>query len=59
MKESGIWVRSIKKYKVTTNSVHEQPVSENILKCEFDVAQQTIPTLVILRIYGHNKVVIS
>lgn len=39
MKEAGVWVRSKKKYKVTTNSVHKQPVFDNVLKREFDVAQ--------------------
>jgi hypothetical protein len=39
MKEAGVWVRSKKKYKVTTNSDHKQPVFDNILKREFDVAQ--------------------
>jgi len=39
MKEAGVWVRSKKKYKVTTNSVHKQPVFDNLLKREFDVAQ--------------------
>ncbi len=39
MKEAGVWVRSKKKYKVTTNSDHKQPVFDNLLKREFDVAQ--------------------
>lgn len=39
MKEAGVWVRSKKKYKVTTNSNHKQPVFDNLLKREFDVAQ--------------------
>lgn len=39
MKEAGVWVRSKKKYKVTTDSDHKQPVYENLLKREFDVAQ--------------------
>jgi putative transposase len=39
MKEAGVWGRSKKKYKVTTNSDHKQPVFDNLLKREFDVAQ--------------------
>jgi transposase InsO family protein len=39
MKEAGVWVRSRKKYKVATNSEHNQPVFDNLLKREFDVAQ--------------------
>ncbi|PCJ40464.1 MAG: IS3 family transposase, partial [SAR86 cluster bacterium] len=39
MKEAGVWVRSKKKYKVTTNSDHKLPVFDNLLKREFDVAQ--------------------
>lgn len=39
MKEAGVWVRSKKKYKVTTNSDHKQPVFDNLLKREFDVPQ--------------------
>ena len=39
MKEAGVWVRSKKKYKVTTNSDHKQPVFDNLFKREFDVAQ--------------------
>ena len=39
MKEAGVWVRSKKKYKVTTNSDHKQPVFDNLLKREFDVAE--------------------
>ncbi len=39
MKEAGVWVRSKKKYKVTTNSDHNQPVFDNLLKREFDVSQ--------------------
>jgi putative transposase len=35
MKEAGILVRYRKKYKVTTNSKHKQPVYENILNREF------------------------
>lgn len=39
MKEAGITVRHRKKYKVTTNSNHKQPVYENVLKREFDVKE--------------------
>jgi putative transposase len=39
MKEADVWVRSKKKYKVTTDSDHKQPVFDNLLKREFDVAQ--------------------
>ena len=38
MKEAEIQVRYKKKYKVTTNSNHKQPVFENVLDRQFDVA---------------------
>ena len=37
MREAGIQVRYRKKYKVTTNSNHKQPVFENVLAREFAV----------------------
>lgn len=39
MKEAGVQVRHRKKYKVTTDSNHQQPVFENVLNRQFDVAQ--------------------
>nr|WP_133134846.1 IS3 family transposase [Legionella nautarum] len=39
MKEAKIFVRYRKKYKVTTNSNHKQPVYENVLNREFDVKE--------------------
>lgn len=39
MKEAGVKVRHKKKYKVTTNSNHKQPVFENLLQRQFDVAE--------------------
>ncbi|GAA3938724.1 hypothetical protein GCM10022277_38550 [Litoribacillus peritrichatus] len=39
MVEAGVKVRSRKKYKVTTNSNHKQPVYENLLNREFKVDQ--------------------
>ena len=39
IKEAGVWLRSKKKYKVTTNCDHKQHVFDNLLKREFDVAQ--------------------
>jgi transposase InsO family protein len=38
MREAGVQVKYRKKYKVTTNSRHRQPVFENILDRQFDVA---------------------
>ncbi len=38
MREAGIQVRHRKKYKVTTDSNHKQPVFENKLNRQFDVA---------------------
>jgi len=38
MKEAGVCGRSKKKYKVTTNSDHKQPIFDHLLKREFDVA---------------------
>ena len=39
MREAGVQVRHRKKYKVTTNSNHKQPVFDNLLQRQFDVAQ--------------------
>ena len=39
MREAGIQVKYRKKYKVTTNSNHKQPVFENRLNRQFDVAR--------------------
>ena len=39
MREAGVQVRRRKKYKVTTNSNHKQPVYDNLLQRQFDVAQ--------------------
>ena len=39
MKEAGVWVRYRKRFKVTTNSKHHQPVFENRLKRQFDVTE--------------------
>lgn len=39
MKEAGVSVKRRKKYKVTTNSNHKQPVFDNVLTREFDVQQ--------------------
>lgn len=38
MKEARIEVRYQKKYKVTTNSKHKQPVFDNLLKRKFEIA---------------------
>jgi putative transposase len=38
MKEAGVQVKHRKKYKVTTNSNHKQPVFENKLNRQFDAA---------------------
>lgn len=38
MREAGVQVRHRKKYKVTTNSHHKQPIFENKLNRQFDVA---------------------
>ncbi len=38
MKEAGVCVRHRKKYKATTNSNHKQPIFENKLDRQFDVA---------------------
>ena len=39
MREAGVQVRHRKKYKVTTNSNHKQPVFDNLLQRQFDVPQ--------------------
>ncbi len=39
MREAEVQVRRRKKYKVTTNSNHKQPVYDNLLQRQFDVAQ--------------------
>ena len=37
MHEAGVWVRYRKRYKVTTQSNHRQPVFENLLQRNFQV----------------------
>ena len=39
MKEAGVHVRHRKKYKVTTNSNHKQPVFDNLVQRQFDVLE--------------------
>ena len=39
MREAGVQVRHRKKFKVTTNSNHKQPVFDNLLARQFDVPQ--------------------
>jgi len=39
MKEAGVWVRHKKRYKITTNSEHKQPIFENLVQRQFDVEQ--------------------
>ncbi len=39
MKEADVQVRHRKKYKVTTNSNHQQPVFDNLVQREFDVKE--------------------
>ena len=39
MKEAGVWVRSKKKYKVTTDSNHKRPLFDNLLNRQFDVKE--------------------
>ena len=39
MREADVQVKHRKKYKVTTNSNHKQPVFDNVLGRQFDVAQ--------------------
>ncbi len=39
MREAGVQVRHRKKFKVTTNSNHKQPVYDNLLQRQFDVPQ--------------------
>ena len=39
MREAGVQAKQRKKYKVTTNSNHKQPVYENLVKRQFDVPQ--------------------
>jgi len=39
MREAGVQVKHRKKYKVTTNSNHKQPVFDNLVKRQFDVPE--------------------
>ena len=39
MKEAGVQVKHRKKYKVTTNSNHKQPVFDNVVDRKFDIDQ--------------------
>ena len=40
MKKAGVWVRNRKKYKLTTNSNHKQPVFDNLVSRQFDVEKK-------------------
>jgi len=40
MKKAGVWVRNRKKYKVTTNSNHKNPVFDNLVQRQFNVAEK-------------------
>ena len=40
MKKAGVWVRNRKKYKVTTNSNHKQPVFDNLVSRQFNVEKK-------------------
>ena len=40
MQESGIQAKAVKKFKMTTDSKHSQPVAENLLDREFDRATE-------------------
>ncbi len=42
MKEAGVWVRSKKKYKVTTDSNHKLPLFDNLLNRQFDTKEANI-----------------
>ena len=37
MREAGVWVKYPKKYKVTTDSNHNKPLFDNLVKRQFDV----------------------
>ena len=39
MREAGVWVRYRRRYRATTNSNHRQPVFENRLQRDFEVAE--------------------
>ncbi len=39
MNQAGVWVRYRKRFKVTTDSKHQQPVFENRLKRQFNVTE--------------------
>ena len=55
MRETGVQVRQRKKYQVTTNSNHQQPVFENKLSRQFDVANPDQAYVATSRTSGHNK----
>ena len=40
MKKAGVWVRNRKKYKLTTNSNHKQPVFDNLVSRQFNVEKK-------------------
>lgn len=57
MKAVGVQVRQRKKFKVTTDSNHKQPVSENLLKREFDVSQSDqVYAADVTIIYGRRRI---
>ena len=43
MKKAGVWVRNRKKYKLTTNSNHKQPVFDNLVSGQFDMENLIVP----------------
>ncbi|KTD66708.1 Integrase [Legionella steelei] len=55
MKEAEVFVRYRKKYKVTTNSKHKQPVYENVLNRQFHegFCRRKSQTLLELHIFGN------
>jgi putative transposase len=55
MREAGVQVRHRKKYKVTTNSNHKQPVFDNLVKRQFAVAQTDQVYVADIPTSGHGK----
>ncbi|MFT6834453.1 MAG: putative transposase [Francisellaceae bacterium] len=40
MNEAGVWVKYRKKYKVTTDSNHNKPLFDNLVKRQFDIGAE-------------------
>lgn len=55
MRENGIMAKTVRKFKATTNSKHNLPVAENLLKQYFTAQKPNTAWYRISRIFGHCR----